>query len=154
MRFAFTRKMMTKIGSSRILKPLVILGAGFYLLVSLIYGPGRGMSTIPAGYEGLGILRLVTYIVMLIGALCFPKKLKSAVALLVVGIAGRSILEARTSVARSWIESDAGFAPGWFLFVVLMYAVTFVFPFLLLLYAIRLARKTNDQASENNNAEQ
>lgn len=94
---------MTRNRSPRILKPLVILGAGFYLLVSLVYGPGRGMSSIPAGYEGLGILRLVTYTALLIGGLCFPGK--NAVAFLVIGIAGRSFLEARTSVARSWIES-------------------------------------------------
>ena len=108
------------------------------------------MSSIPAGYEGLGILRLVTYTVMLIGALCFPGK--SAVAFLVIGIAGRSFLEARTSVARSWIESDAGFDPVWFFLVVLMYSVTFVFPFLLLFDAIRLARKPDDQAQSNNEA--
>lgn len=137
----FAQEMMTGSSPHRILKLFVIIGAGFYLPVSLVYGPGRGISSIPAGYEGLGILRLITYTSMLIGAMCFPAMLKSAIAFLAVGIAGRSFLEAKTSVARSWIESDAGFHPIWFFLVVLMYSVTFVCPFLLLFDAIRLLRK-------------
>lgn len=125
---------------SRTLRTLVVLGVGIKLFDSLTHGPGRGMSAIPLGETGLGHLSVATYAMMLLGALCFPNKPRCAVGLLALGVAGRAVLELKTSVARAWLDSGHGFDLVWGILIVLMYAATFALPFLLLLEAIRLLR--------------
>ena len=123
--------------SHYLLRNFVVLSFGFYLFVSLVYGPGRGLSAIPVGHEELGNLRIATYAAILIGALSFSRNLNFAIFFLALGIVGRSFLELKVSVARSWIDSESAFEITWALLVMLMYVLTFVLPALLLVDAIR-----------------
>jgi hypothetical protein len=137
-----------------LLRNLVILTSGFFLLESFVYGAGRGMSSIPAGYEGLAILKVATYAAILIGALSLPRRLNLAVLFLALGIAGRSFLELRTSVARSWFDSGSGFDTTRALLVALMYVATFMLPALLLFDTIRLVRRPRVNIPTNTTGEQ
>jgi hypothetical protein len=138
--------------SATILKSLVIFGSAFYLLHSFIYGAGRGISAVPAGHEGLALLKLVTYFFLLIGAIFYPKHPRVAAALLWAGVIGRGVLEFETSVAKAVMAPVADWHLGFVLLVLLMYTVTFVLPFLLALDALRLLRGSN--ATEKSSGEQ
>ena len=132
---------MSVVRAHTLLRIPVILSSGLFLVVSIVHGAGRGLSSIPAGYEGLAFLRVAIYAAILVGAVIWPTRQRVALLLLILGIVGRIFLELRTSVIRSWIESGTGFDMTQGLLVALMYVATFVLPLLFLCDIVRFARK-------------
>ena len=124
------------------LKVSVFSGAALFLLHSLIFGAGRGLSAVPLGQEGLGLLRTATYLLLLIGAICYPKRSFLAAVFLWLGIVGRAFLELKTSIAKSIITTPV---ENWHWVTVfltlLMYVMTFILPLLLAIHTVKLLRQ-------------
>lgn len=105
--------------------------AAILLLHAIVYGPGRGITMIPAGNElsePLYWLRMLVYGLFLAGALVAARNPLLAGALLAGGLLGRIVLEYFLSALREWIANFPMYTMGESAFVATFYLVSFVLP--------------------------
>lgn len=77
----------------RMLRSLVVLASGILLLHALIYGPGRGLTLIPADDQHYGLVRLMAYGLIFAGAMLTAKMPRIAALTLYAGLLARAELE-------------------------------------------------------------
>ena len=108
----------------------------------MIYGPGRGLSLATAGEVGLGIHITLTYALMAAAALVLSSLPRAALAVLLLGVVSRCVLELRISLLGEWLRAygHAGESLAWGAAIILSYGLNFIAPTLLLLESLRLRR--------------
>jgi hypothetical protein len=118
----------------------VIVGSSILLLYSVVYGPGRGPTLIPADHEhaqSLYFLRITVYALFLVGASASGMRSFLPSVFLAVGLVGRGILETTISVGREWIAHSDSVTTGESVFVLVFYLLSFALPALLCLDSLR-----------------
>lgn len=127
----------------KILRFLMVPVATLLFVHSVVYGPGQGMTLIPADHARswpLYFLRMACYGLMLSGVCFCGKRFLLAGMLLASGVLARAILELNVSVLRQWMELDMMIDPLTIALVTLFYLLSFAFPALMCLDCFRLWR--------------
>lgn len=137
------------IKKARILRLLVILCTGLLLLDFLTHGPGRGASLIPSEDWQFALIKLVSLVCFLAGAIFFSRNAVTAFILLAVGLLARSILELKYSVGKLWFTESGWKEHAETPLVITFYIASFVLPALLTIDSYRCMRnKLKDSAAK------
>ena len=124
----------------------LIGSSAFFLIHSLIYGPGRGFPAYFLEYEQQKLhsyLKLFVYLCFLVGAIFSSAASRWGVIFLALGLVGRGIMEVCLSVARVCIEAER--IVFWSaMTAVLFYLFSFILPSKLFLDQIRRLKSSAD----------
>jgi hypothetical protein len=122
---------------ARILRLLVILCTGLFLLDFLTHGPGRGVSLIPAEDWQFALIKLFALVCFLTGSILFLISAVAAFLILAAGILARSILELKYSVGKLCFNDGWWYDHSGTSMVIAFYIASFILPALLTIDCFR-----------------
>lgn len=124
----------------RLSRALVIAGPSILLIHAVVYGPGRGLTLIPADHEHaqfLYVTRITVYLLFLVGASTSVRRSLLVWIPLTIGLIGRSILETSISLGRESVAHFSSLTFGAAVFVLVFYLLSFALPALLCMDSFR-----------------